>query len=182
MKTCKICNSQFQPKTSETCCSFECKRQNKTIQLKEWKLKNPEKVKKNNWNYNNKKSRIDRLKEYRQVEKNRIRERASGVRYRERNPDVAKNGHLKRNFNITLQQYKDMLESQNNGCDICGKQETEKTRTGKIKELAVDHCHITGKVRGLLCFRCNSALGKFDDSVDILKKAFLYLEKHNTED
>jgi len=48
-----------------------------------------------------------------------------------------------------------------------------------IKRLAVDHDHKTNKIRGLLCQFCNTALGKFLDDVEILKKAILYLERNS---
>jgi len=46
------------------------------------------------------------------------------------------------------------------------------------KRLAVDHCHVSGKIRGLLCFHCNSSLGKMKDSVEILQNAIDYLKKN----
>ena len=63
-----------------------------------------------------------------------------------------------------------MLGAQNGRCAICGRPETE------AGGLAVDHCHATGKVRGLLCTLCNTALGKFRDRTDILRAAIRYLE------
>ena len=64
----------------------------------------------------------------------------------------------------------------NDICDICGKKESALSRSGGSKRLAGDHCHKTGKWRGDLCQRCNTALGLFGDDVEILKKAILYLE------
>jgi hypothetical protein len=63
-----------------------------------------------------------------------------------------------------------MVEAQGNKCKICGNPETVKGRS-----LSVDHCHRTGKIRGLLCGKCNTGLGKFRDSDKILKKALDYL-------
>ncbi|HET8686207.1 MAG TPA: endonuclease VII domain-containing protein [Methanosarcina sp.] len=85
--------------------------------------------------------------------------------YRKRNPDKMKNIDLKKRFNITLDQYKEMLALQDNVCAICLQPEKRKDhRTGLIRELAVDHCHTTGKIRGLLCTDCNTALGLFKDN------------------
>src|ERR1035437_6171270 len=66
--------------------------------------------------------------------------------------------YLKRMFNITLEQYENMVKSQGDCCAICGKH-----RTKNGKRLAVDHCHATGNVRALLCSLCNKSLGGFKD-------------------
>lgn len=92
--------------------------------------------------------------------------------WRAANPDKAKQQDLRKNFGINLKEYNNMLEAQNGVCAICGK----KNRT--YHRLAVDHCHETGKIRGLLCSMCNRALGGFDDSVAVLKKAIEYLENY----
>ena len=90
--------------------------------------------------------------------------------YRE-NPDIEKNRHLKRNYNMTLDDYNILLEEQNSCCAICG---TDKPG-GWGKAFAVDHDHKTGKVRGLLCKSCNIALGEVDDSLTTLKRMIEYL-------
>lgn len=73
---------------------------------------------------------------------------------------------LKKKYNLTPEQHSKMILKQRGLCVICK----------KPKKLFVDHSHKTGKVRGLLCPHCNSALGFFDDSVSILKRALRYLE------
>jgi hypothetical protein len=78
-------------------------------------------------------------------------------------------------FNFTLKDYNNMLTQQVSGCTICGK-----TIKENGKALAIDHDHKTGKVRALLCSRCNLMLGIVNDNLDILKKAVEYLEKYNT--
>ena len=79
--------------------------------------------------------------------------------------------HLKA-FNLTKEQYLDMLEKQNHVCAICGNKDNN-------KKLAVDHCHTTGVIRGLLCSACNTSLGKFKDSVELLQNAIQYLKDNN---
>jgi hypothetical protein len=83
----------------------------------------------------------------------------------------SRNSRLKRKFNITYEEYLILLYNQNYSCYICDIPEKELT-----KKLAVDHCHKTGKVRGLLCNKCNTALGLFNDNINILKKAIKYLK------
>ncbi len=78
--------------------------------------------------------------------------------------------HLKRRFGLTLEQYDEMLRSQGGGCALCGRA----PREGKA--LHVDHDHETGRVRGLLCFTCNNALGDFEDDPVRLREAARYVE------
>lgn len=91
-------------------------------------------------------------------------------------PDYFKNLDLKKCYGITISQYKQMLEAQNGVCAICEGTETSTAQqTKKLRPLAVDHCHATGQIRGLLCSRCNRALGFFGDNIPVLKKAISYL-------
>lgn len=85
---------------------------------------------------------------------------------------------LKIKYNMTLDDYDKLFKNQNEVCDICKNPEGSFDRKGKLRLLAVDHCHKTGKVRGLLCFGCNASLGKFKDSTEILQNAIDYLKKH----
>jgi hypothetical protein len=74
------------------------------------------------------------------------------------------------------------LETRKYGvCDICGNPETTLGPTGKVKLLAIDHDHLTGKVRGLLCARCNQGIGLFSDSPERLEKAIGYLRRFKDE-
>ena len=86
----------------------------------------------------------------------------------ERRVIVEVNGRLKRKYGIDLLDYNNLLEKQNGLCAICN-------CPPKDKSLVVDHCHIRGTVRGLLCHQCNSALGLFKDSIATLQKAVEYL-------
>lgn len=83
---------------------------------------------------------------------------------------------ISRRRGLTLQQYEQMFLDQKGLCSICQNPETRKSRTeGKITNLCVDHCHVTNKVRGLLCHACNTALGKFKDKIETLEAAIDYL-------
>ena len=80
---------------------------------------------------------------------------------------------LRRHYNMSLNDYSDMLTSQGGVCAICGLPPTN----GQGKILHVDHDHATGKIRGLLCHGCNTSLGHFQDNVAFLQKAITYLEE-----
>ena len=84
-----------------------------------------------------------------------------------------RNSELKRKYGITLAQYEVLNEVQNGLCAICGK--SNKSGVG----LHVDHNHVTGKLRGLLCFKCNAALGMVNDNIELLQNMIQYLRKHN---
>jgi len=91
-------------------------------------------------------------------------------------PVKARTKRIKKVFGITFDDYNRMLKSQNNRCAIC-----DSTATGnrRHKNLNVDHCHTTGKVRGLLCHGCNAGIGSMKDDIEILKKAIAYLREMN---
>lgn len=101
--------------------------------------------------------------------------------HREKFPMEWRDSHLRANFGITLAEYGQMLVAQNGKCAICNCEETAK-RGENIKALAVDHDHVTGANRGLLCSGCNTMLGKAKDSRDILLAAIKYLDKHAGRD
>jgi len=85
---------------------------------------------------------------------------------------------LKRNYDFTVQEYNLLLRKQKGKCNICGSTDPGKNR----KYFPVDHCHLTGKVRGLLCNKCNCALGLLNDDLKMLEKATNYLKKHYDPD
>lgn len=103
-------------------------------------------------------------KDYYQQNKTRIR--ANHERWKAKNPDATRDQHLRRRFGITLKDYERLLDMQDGVCAICGEPETVVGRGGVVLPLAVDHDHATGRVRGLLCLRCNRALGSFEARLD----------------
>lgn len=80
-----------------------------------------------------------------------------------------------KSFGVTEEEYQDMLKSQRSCCAICEVPITEYAKEGDTSNFAVDHDHTTGKVRGLLCNRCNRGLGYFKDSINNLKRALNYI-------
>ena len=102
----------------------------------------------------------------------------------EYNRKYRKNNRKKLNFDnkwknifdrhgITIEQYNDIFIKQNGCCDICGTHQSMLKRN-----LAVDHCHVSNVNRGLLCQKCNNAIGLLNDSVDLIEKCKIYLQKH----
>lgn len=81
-----------------------------------------------------------------------------------------------RKYGLTPEDYDRMCAAQDGACAVCKKPETVTSRAGRTKKLAVDHCHITGRVRGLLCTRCNKALGCLGDGA-LLLAAHQYLAR-----
>ncbi len=79
---------------------------------------------------------------------------------------------LKRNYGMTLEQFNNLLWDQGTGCAVCGSKDPK--GQGRFH---VDHCHTTGRVRGLLCHHCNLGIGNLKDSIEILDKAKAYLQR-----
>ena len=90
--------------------------------------------------------------------------------WNKKNPEKVKNNDLLKRHGITLEDYQQMYKAQNGVCAICGRKESCDGYS-----LAVDHCHETKKIRGLLCRKCNTGIGLFHDSTELLAKAIEYL-------
>lgn len=93
---------------------------------------------------------------------------------RDANPDYFFDFDLRKRYNVTLDWYREQLAKQNNVCAICKRPESAVIR-GKVIAMPVDHCHKTGRARGLLCTKCNRGLGLFNDDRDVLQAAIKYL-------
>ena len=78
---------------------------------------------------------------------------------------------MRRMYNITLEQYNELLAYQGGGCAICRRNEEPDGR-----RLSIDHCHDTGVVRGVLCNQCNNGIGALGDNYDLVIKAAAYLK------
>jgi len=79
---------------------------------------------------------------------------------------------------MALEEYNQMVLNQNNKCKICKKEETAKHKNGKIKRLAIDHNHKSGKPRGLLCGKCNTAIGLLNESIELFEESIKYLKSN----
>lgn len=96
-----------------------------------------------------------------------------------RYPDRVKSYVLKKSYGITIEQYLDMFDAQGGLCKICRKPERARAGLGgsHARDLAVDHCHKTGRVRGLLCTRCNHAVGHYEEHPEVFNLIVKYLQE-----
>jgi len=100
-------------------------------------------------------------------------------KWKSKNPDRERERNLAQ-FGLTIEDYDAMHEAQDGLCAICKQPETS-NRDGKVYRLAVDHDHKTGKVRGLLCFKCNSAMGSFEKREIPLENVLKFLKEGNSD-
>ncbi len=117
-----------------------------------------------------KRKRVEYMRIWR--EKNRVRHnetaRQSYKRNKHKHAHKTRERHLINTYGITEKTFQEMLKAQNNSCKICGRLNEDCSRAGA--RLHIDHDHHTKKVRGLLCMRCNTALGWYENnSIKILK-------------
>ena len=109
--------------------------------------------------------------------------RASYMRERRRqNPGDEKGRHFGREYGIGIDRFREMEAAQRTLCAICGKPETRRDKHGQLRWLSVDHCHVTGAVRDLLCSGCNLAVGYMRENPETFRKAAAYLERPQTID
>ena len=128
------------------------------------------------------------MKEYhaKWYEKHKEKRNAQIAEYEKTKPTewrkaIGQKFHLRTRYNITPEQYKAKLVSQNYCCAICGKDVADNIRNGIPVALSVDHCHKSGSLRDLLCFSCNSFLGHAKDNPEVLAKAAQYLIDHQNK-
>lgn len=117
----------------------------------------------------------EKYREYQSEYRKKNRKKAKKSTELWRLTDNGRNKTLLRSYGITLQQYNEMLEKQGGVCAICLQPE-RMVHKGKVKRLCVDHDHKTGKVRGILCHRCNTTLGMYEDNPELMRNLITYLE------
>lgn len=147
-----------------------------TAQNKAWRERNPEAAKASQQRYDaqklaKRKSDPEALKAYQKYSAD------YAVAWRKKNPERYKQQVWKRNlkakYGITPAEYTAMAERQKGLCAICAQ-----ASVGKKKYLSVDHCHTTGKVRGLLCDKCNLGIGLIGDTVEQVQRVMDYILTH----
>jgi hypothetical protein len=159
MKRCKICN-EVKPLTdfyrapgARDGHRLDCKKCNLAARAAKYR-ENPRPAieRATRWQRENPERHTQRQREYAESGKKKIADRKS---------------HLKRKYGLTTDEYEGLLASQGGRCAICGNPDADN----------VDHDHETGKVRGILCFKCNVAIGLVDEDSDRARRAAEYLER-----
>lgn len=176
-KKCKRCNgikslqSFYKSNYSKDGLAYLCKPC--TLQdIKKYRDNNPDKIKETNRNsYLNKRDvRLSIQKKYYEINKDKVREYRK--KWLQQNPFYSKNNDLNRKYGITIDQFRLMLNEQNNKCPVC------ESTFNKKNIPYVDHNHITKKVRAILCRNCNTSLGLMKESTIILKNMIAYLKTY----
>jgi membrane-associated HD superfamily phosphohydrolase len=151
--------------------------------LKKWREKNPEKTKESSKKSRekNREKMLERTREWRKKNPNKIEEYSKKYRkihreerkedcrkYHQNHKDLEINQRRLREYGITEDEFKYLLKKQDGRCAIC--------KNNLISKICIDHNHVTGEVRGLLCNPCNMALGLLKDDIIVLTNALKYLE------
>lgn len=126
------------------------------------------------WYAANREREIERVRQWQQA--NHERYVAKQAEYRARSERDDRPGHLRRKFGMTVEDYDRMCAEQGGVCAICGRRPREGTH------LHVDHDHETGRVRGLLCFSCNVAVGQLQHDPTRIVRAADYLDDDTDRD
>ena len=158
---------------------------------KQWRDNNPEKIKEydkrkykkhkekcnersRQWYENN----IEKVKEHNKHYYANNKEKERSKRWRDNNLEKVKEthrrSHLKRKYNLSLEEYNLMFEKQNGCCAICGKHQSNLKMI-----LNVDHNHTTNKIRGLLCTKCNSFIACIDNDFNTLERIINYFNDYD---
>ena len=159
---CKFCGREYHPfRKSLGYCSRICWHQRNSLEKTKQCIKCKKILPKRNFWFRSNRRFGARMSECKKCQSERAK------KWREKNPNEAKNREIQRSYGISLKDYLEMKEKQQLLCAICKKKEI----------LVIDHNHKNGIVRGLLCQSCNHLLGNAKEDISILKKAILYLNE-----
>jgi hypothetical protein len=114
---------------------------------------------------------IERVRQWALANPAKVQKRIALMRGSDKKRLADRKSYLKRKYALTIQEYDAMLAAQNGVCAICNRPRPEN------RTLHVDHDHGSGEIRGLLCFRCNNALGDFEEQYELFQRAANYLDR-----
>lgn len=129
------------------------------------------KTRRREWYIRNSAREIERVRQWALANPDKVAERIAAARGSDEKKLSDRKSHLKRKYGMTLADFDRMFAAQGGVCAICGEARPEE------RTLHVDHDHATGMIRGLLCFRCNNALGDFREEVELFRSAADYLDR-----
>lgn len=199
MKICNLCNNEkiYDAVHQKHIC-YPCKAE----YARKWRLKNPKKVKIQNIQQREK--RKEYIKKEKLIDPNKYKKRKEAKKFCEKHnqkheltPDgqfvcreckrlyaINYRANVKhklyrrlKKFSLTVEEYNELWARTDGKCYICNLPETKIVMNNAI-DIAIDHCHITGKVRGLLCHYCNTGIGHFKDDIELLHSAIRYLQEY----
>ena len=124
-------------------------------------------IRRREWYAANREREIQRVREWQLANPERVRENMARFVAAGKRQLSNRKSHLKRKYGLTLQEFDELLASQGGGCAICGNPNADN----------VDHDHVTGRVRGILCWNCNVGVGQFEDDIERLIAATSYLDR-----
>ena len=145
-----------------------------TAYQKAWREKNPDKVRAGVIRRRAKACEWARKWRENNREKCRAQHREDSRRQRAKNGEAIQEMDAARRYDISIEEYRWIQSAANGLCAICGRPEM-RTYKSKTKRLVVDHCHATGRVRGMLCHSCNTMLGMAGDRAEVLQRGIEYL-------
>jgi hypothetical protein len=128
---------------------------------------------------------ISNKRYYKDIERSRTIGRKNTAKHRETKHIYRVKSYVKKRYGITVEELNNFvnkhLSKYGMSCEACGKEVITVGRVKKPKEkrIVVDHCHKTGKLRGMICDECNKALGMVNDDINILNSLIKYLKKYN---
>lgn len=162
-RICTKCKQPGEFYERKTWCKECCK-----TYYRDWCRRNPERVKaivkRNRAKPAYRKRVSDYRKEYRR----------KGTKAHEREKKTNQARRLRVVYGLTPEAFEVLRTAHDDRCAICRQVETRK-KNARVKSIAIDHDHVTGEVRGLLCHQCNTGIGCFKDSPELLETAIRYL-------
>jgi hypothetical protein len=177
---CKPCSAAYKREhyrenksdiNAKNSANYHQNRERYSQQKKEQYRANPEPARARARKRAEEKPEVVKEEQRRRYQENRTERLEKQRKYAAKYPDRVRDTHLRRLYGIDLARYEAMLQEQGGGCKICGAVQADAIG----RRLHVDHCHETGRVRGLLCYSCNKVLGLVHDSTDRLERTVAYL-------
>jgi len=166
------------------CCAVDAKkyrtdnREKVNSKTNEYKRNNADKIRISNKIYRENNIEKERKRTMKHRKENIEKYNAYANEYRASHPVEIRAYRLKKDFGMSVNEYEQMLEKQGGVCAICKQAETRiHCITKKVIRFCVDHDHKTGKIRGLLCTRCNLMIGHVNDNAPLLREAADYIDR-----